>query len=160
MAEKMKYTQEGYDELVKEYKFLTTEKREQIKHDLDVARSFGDLSENAEYDEARNEQAKTEARIAELQEMMENAIIVDEAKLDAAVISLGSLVKVHDEEFDEDVEYSIVGSNEANPMMGKISDLSPIGRALIGKRAGEEVLVTAPGGQVRLTVLEVSRAQK
>ena len=160
MAEKMKYTQEGYDELVKEYKFLTTEKREQIKHDLDVARSFGDLSENAEYDEARNEQAKTEARIAELQEMMENAIIVDEAKLDAAVISLGSLVKVHDEEFDEDVEYSIVGSNEANPMMGKISDLSPIGRALIGKRAGEEVSVTAPGGQVRLTVLEVSRAQK
>lgn len=160
MAEKMKYTQEGYDELVKEYKFLTTEKREQIKHDIEVARSFGDLSENAEYDEARNEQAKTEARIAELKEMMENAQIVDETKLDAGVVSLGSDVKVHDEEFDENLEYSIVGSNEANPMMGKISDLSPIGKALIGKRAGDRVSVTVPAGTIELVVLEVSRTQK
>ena len=160
MAEKMKYTQEGYDELVKEYKFLTTEKREQVRHAIDEARSFGDLSENSEYDEARNEQAKTEARIAELKEMMENAIIVDEAKLDASVISLGSFVKAHDKEFDEDVEYTIVGSNEANPMEGKISDLSPIGRALIGKKAGDNVTVHAPGGEVVLEILEVSRAQK
>lgn len=159
MAEKMKYTQDGYDELVKEYKFLTTEKREQIKHDLDVARSFGDLSENAEYDEARNEQAKTEARIAELKEMMENAIIVDEARLDASVVSLGSIVKVLDKEFDEEMEYNIVGSNEANPMAGKISDLSPIGRALMGKKAGDTVTANAPGGAIELTVLAVSRAQ-
>ena len=160
MAEKMKYTQEGYDELVKEYKFLTTEKREQIRHDIDVARGFGDLSENAEYDEARNEQAKTEARIAELQEMMENAIIVDESKLDAGVISLGSVVKVYDEEFEEEIEYSIVGSNEADPMSGKISDLSPIGRGLLGKKAGETVTIAVPAGTVTLKVLSVSRAQK
>ena len=160
MAEKMKYTQDGYDELVKEYKFLTTEKREQVRRAIDEARSFGDLSENSEYDEARNEQAKTEARIAELKEMMENAIIVDEAKLDASVISLGSFVKVYDVDFEEDVEYTIVGSNEANPMDGKISDLSPIGRALIGKKAGDSVEVTAPGGTIKLEVREVSRAQK
>ena len=160
MAEKMKYTQDGYDELVKEYKFLTTEKREQVRRAIDEARSFGDLSENSEYDEARNEQAKTEARIAELKEMMENAIIVDEAKLDASVVSLGSFVKVYDVDFEEDVEYMIVGSNEANPMDGKISDLSPIGRALIGKKAGDTVEVTAPGGTIKLEVREVSRAQK
>ncbi len=160
MAEKMMYTQEGYDELVKEYKFLTTEKREQVRHAIDEARSFGDLSENSEYDEARNEQAKTEARIAELKEMMENAVIVDEAKLDASVISLGSLVKAYDSDFDEEVLYTIVGSNEANPMEGKISDLSPIGRALIGKKAGDVVNILAPGGAVELKVLEVSRAQK
>ncbi|MBR2907150.1 MAG: transcription elongation factor GreA [Clostridia bacterium] len=160
MAQKMMYTQEGYDELVKEYKFLTTEKREQVRHAIDEARSFGDLSENSEYDEARNEQAKTEARIAELKEMMENAIIVDEAKLDASVISLGSYVKAYDKEFDEEVVYTIVGSNEANPMEGKISDLSPIGRALIGKQAGDVVTVVAPGGTIELKVLEVSRAQK
>ena len=160
MAEKMKYTQDGYDELVKEYKFLTTEKREQVRRAIDEARSFGDLSENSEYDEARNEQAKTEARIAELKEMMENAVIVDEAKLDASVVSLGSFVKVYDVDFEEDVEYMIVGSNEANPMDGKISDLSPIGRALIGKKAGDTVEVTAPGGTIKLEVREVSRAQK
>ena len=102
MAQKMMYTQEGYDELVKEYKFLTTEKREQVRHAIDEARSFGDLSENSEYDEARNEQAKTEARIAELKEMMENAIIVDEAKLDASVVSLGSFVKAYDKDFEEE----------------------------------------------------------
>ena len=160
MAEKMKYTQEGYDELVKEYKFLTTVKREQIRHDIDVARGFGDLSENAEYDEARNEQAKTEARIAELKEMMENAVIVDESKLDADVISLGSVVKVYDEEFEEEIEYSIVGSNEADPMAGKISDLSPVGRGLLGKKAGDMVTIAVPAGSVSLKVLSVSRAQK
>ena len=160
MAEKMKYTQEGYDELVKEYKFLTTEKREQIRHDIDVARGFGDLSENAEYDEARNEQAKTEARIAELKEMMENAVIVDESKLDADVVSLGSVVKVYDEEFEEEIEYSIVGSNEADPMAGKISDLSPVGRGLLGKKAGDTVTIAVPAGSVSLKVLSVSRAQK
>ena len=160
MAEKMKYTQEGYDALVAEYKERTGAKREEIRHAIDTARSFGDLSENSEYDEARNEQAKNEARIEELKEMIENAIIVNEAALDAAVISLGSFVKVYDNDFEEEVEYTIVGSNEANPMEGKISDLSPIGRALIGKRAGDSISVAAPGGTIELKVLAVSRVQK
>ena len=160
MAEKMKYTQEGYDALEAEYKERTGAKREEIRRAIDTARSFGDLSENSEYDEARNEQAKNEARIEELKEMIENAIIVNEAALDATVISLGSFVKVYDNDFEEEVEYTIVGSNEANPMDGKISDLSPIGRALIGKRAGDSISVAAPGGTIELKVLEVSRAQK
>lgn len=160
MAEKMKYTQEGFDALEAEYKERVGVKREEIRHAIDIARSFGDLSENSEYDEARNEQAKNEARITELQEMMENAEIIDEAKLDAAVVGLGSFVKVYDKDFDEEIEYSIVGSNEANPMEGKVSDLSPIGRALIGKKVGETVSVHAPGGVVELKILDVTRIQK
>jgi transcription elongation factor GreA len=160
MAEKMKYTQEGFDALEAEYKERVGVKREEIRRAIDVARSFGDLSENSEYDEARNEQAKNEARITELQAMMENAEIIDEAKLDAAVIGLGSFVKVYDNDFEEEIEYSIVGSNEANPMEGKVSDLSPIGRALIGKKVGDTVSVQAPGGVVELRILDVTRIQK
>lgn len=160
MAEKMKYTQEGFDALEAEYKERVGVKREEIRRAIDVARSFGDLSENSEYDEARNEQAKNEARITELQAMMENAEIIDEAKQDAAVIGLGSFVKVYDNDFEEEIEYSIVGSNEANPMEGKVSDLSPIGRALIGKKVGDTVSVQAPGGVVELRILDVTRIQK
>ncbi len=152
------YTQEGYDKLVEELNYLKNVRREEIKEDIAVARSFGDLSENAEYDEARNEQAKTEARIKELEEMIVNAEIADETAMDASVISMGSTVKVFDEEFNEDVEYQIVGSNEADPLLGKISDMSPIGMALVGKKAGETVDVETPGGVVRLKILDVSRS--
>lgn len=152
------YTQEGFDKLVDELNYLKNVRREEIKEDIAVARSFGDLSENAEYDEARNEQAKTEARIKELEEMIANAEIADEAAMDASVISMGSTVKVFDEEFNEDVEYQIVGSNEADPLLGKISDMSPIGMALVGKRAGETVDVETPGGLARLRILDVSRS--
>lgn len=158
MAKKqMLYTQEGYNELVDELNYLKNTRREEIKEDIATARSFGDLSENAEYDEARNEQAKVEARIKELEEMIVNAVIVDESKIDTAIISVGSAVKVFDEEFGEDIEYQIVGSNEANPLLGKISDQSPIGKALIGKREGETVTVEAPGGLVHLKIGEVTR---
>lgn len=159
MAKKqMLYTQEGYDELVNELNDLKFNKREKIKEDLAFARSLGDLSENSEYDEARNEQAKTEARIKELEEMILNAVIVDETKIDTAIVSVGSSVKVFDEEFNEETEYQIVGSNEANPLLGKISDQSPIGKALIGTREGETVSVEAPGGEVRLRIVEVTRS--
>ena len=160
MAERMKYTQEGYDALAAEYKERTGAKREEIRHAIDTARSFGDLSENSEYDEARNEQAKNEARIAELAELMENAEIVDEANLDATVVALGSLVVVFDKATGNLREYTIVGSNEANPMEGKISDLSPIGRGMIGKKAGEVAHITTPGGTIEFEIREVSRAQK
>ena len=152
------YTQEGYDKLVEELNYLKNVRREEIKEDIAVARSFGDLSENAEYDEARNEQAKTEARIKELEEMIVNAEIADETAMDASVISMGSTVKVFDEEFNEDVEYQIVGSNEADPLLGKISDMSPIGMALVGKKAGETVDVETPGGVARLKILDVTRS--
>ena len=160
MAENMKqkYTQQGYQDLVDELKYLKLTRREEIKEQIAVARGFGDLSENAEYDEARNEQAKVEARILELESLIENAEIIDESTMDARSISLGSVVKLLDEEFDEEITYSIVGSNQADPLEQKISDQSPIGRALMGKKAGERVTVLAPAGEINFRVLEVTRA--
>ena len=160
MAENMKqkYTKQGYQALVDELKYLKLTRREEIKEQIAVARGFGDLSENAEYDEARNEQAKVEARIQELESLIENAEIIDESTMDARSISLGSVVKLLDEEYDEEITYSIVGSNQADPLEQKISDQSPIGRALMGKKAGERVTVTAPAGELHFRVLEVTRA--
>ena len=160
MAENMKqmYTKQGYQDLVDELKYLKLTRREEIKEQIAVARGFGDLSENAEYDEARNEQAKVEARIQELEALIENAEIIDESTMDVRSISLGSVVKLYDEDFEEEITYSIVGSNQADPLEQKISDQSPIGRALMGKKAGDTVTVTAPAGEIHFKVLEVTRA--
>ena len=160
MAEnvKQKYTKQGYQDLVDELKYLKLTRREEIKEQIAVARGFGDLSENAEYDEARNEQAKVEARIQELENLIENAEIIDESMMDARSISLGSVVTLYDEDYDEEITYSIVGSNQADPLEKKISDQSPIGRALMGKKAGDSVSVTAPAGELHFKVLEVTRA--
>ena len=160
MAEnvKQKYTKQGYQDLVDELKYLKLTRREEIKEQIAIARGFGDLSENAEYDEARTEQAKVEARIQELESLIENAEIIDESTMDARSISLGSVVKLYDEEYEEEITYSIVGSNQADPLEQKISDQSPIGRALMGKKAGDRVVVTAPAGELRFRVLEVTRA--
>ena len=156
---KITMTQEGYDELVKELKWREGEERERIKSDIVTARGFGDLSENAEYDEARNEQAKTEARIKELEELIENAVIVNENEIDTSVVSLGSVVRVRDESDGEEIEYSLVGSNEANPLLGKISDQSPVGKRLMGTREGAVLHIEAPVGTITLTVLSVSRSK-
>ena len=156
---KQMYTPEGYRELVEELNYLKLTRREEIKEQIAVARSFGDLSENAEYDEARNEQAKVEARILELDSLIENAIVIDESTQDFSTVSLGSVVKLFDVEMDEEITYSIVGSNEADPLESKISDQSPIGRALMGKRAGDEVEVETPGGVIKFKVLDVNRAK-
>ena len=160
MAENMKqmYTKQGYQDLIDELKYLKLTRREEIKEQIAVARGFGDLSENAEYDEARNEQAKVEARIQELEALIENAEIIDETTMDVRSISLGSVVKLYDEDFEEEITYSIVGSNQADPLEQKISDQSPIGRALMGKKAGDRVTVTAPAGELHFKVLEVARA--
>ena len=156
-AKQMLYTKEGYQALVDELEYLKGTKRQQVKEDIATARSFGDLSENSEYDEARNEQAKVEARITELEALILNAVIVDESKIDTSIVNMGSTVKVYDIEFDETEEYSIVGSNEVDALANKISDMSPMGKALIGKKAGDEVTVDAPGGAIRLRIVEVSR---
>ncbi len=153
------YTQQGYDELIKELHFLKHERREQIKNDIAVARSFGDLSENAEYDEARNEQAKNEARITELEALLENAQIQDESQIDTKVVSLGSTVKIFHDQMNAEITYHLVGSNESNPMENKISDQSPIGAALIGKRAGDSVKVDVMAGSFTMKVLEVFRTR-
>ena len=156
-AKQMLYTKEGYQALVDELEYLKGTKRQQVKEDIATARSFGDLSENSEYDEARNEQAKVESRITELEELILNAVIVDESKIDTSIVNMGSTVKVYDIEFDETEEYSIVGSNEVDVFANKISDMSPMGKALIGKKAGDEVTVEAPGGAIRLRIVEVRR---
>ena len=158
-AKKITYTQQGYQQLVDELQYLRVEKREKIKNDIAVARSFGDLSENAEYDEARNEQAKNEARIKDLEELLENAVIMDENAVDTGVISLGSTVRLRFGDSDSDVVYSLVGSNEADPLEGKISDQSPIGAAMIDMRSGEEKDVETPAGVRHIHILEVWRTQ-
>ena len=160
MANQKNYTPEGYKALTDELDYLKSVRREEIKEAIATARSFGDLSENAEYDEARNEQAKTEARISELEELIANAVIVDESTIDTSIVSLGSVVTVYDVEFDEEIVYSIVGSNEVNPLEKRISDQSPIGRALMGKREGDTVVIEIPSGTVHMEIKKVARAQK
>ena len=157
MAEKQKYTKEGFQKLQEEYDFLTKVKREEVKKAIAEARSFGDLSENSEYDEARNEQAKVEARIKELEALIQNAEVSEDTDFDADVVGLGSTVKLSNN--GAEVVYSIVGSNEANPFENKISDMSAIGKAIIGKRAGDEVIVRAVAGEIKIKVLEVSRVK-
>ena len=156
-AKQMLYTKEGFQALQEELRERQTVKREEIKEAIALARSFGDLAENSEYDAARNEQAQNESRILELQALIDNALIIDETKIDSSVVSIGSTVKVYDKEFDEEVSYSIVGSNEVDPLAGKISDQSPIGHALMGKSAGAEVSVDTPSGTLSFKILEVSR---
>ncbi|MBE6556365.1 MAG: transcription elongation factor GreA [Ruminococcaceae bacterium] len=159
MSKEQLYTPEGFQKLLDEQKYLTTVRREEITKDIAEARSFGDLSENAEYDAARNEQAKVEARIKELEELIRNAKVVDEDTIDTSVVSLGSAVKIRMES-GEEREYSIVGSNEVDPMAFRISDRSPIGKALIGTRAGAAITVELPSGaKTVITVLSVARSK-
>ena len=159
MAEKQLYTPEGYKELTDELDHRKSVKREEIKEAIATARSFGDLSENSEYDEARNQQAENEARIKELEALIEDAEIVDESKIDTKAVSLGSTVVVLDVEEDEEIKYSIVGSNEVNPLEGKISDRSPVGSALMGAKAGNTVSVTTPAGVYQLKIIDVYRSK-
>lgn len=155
----MTYTKEGYDKLVTELEFRKTTERNRIKESIAVARSFGDLSENAEYDAARDEQAKNESRILELESLVANANIIDESLIDTGVVSVGSLVEVENTATGKKLEYSIVGTNEADPRNGKISDVCPIGLAIVGKKAGDVATVTLPKGVMTLKILNVTRVK-
>lgn len=152
-------TQKGLDDLKNKLEFLETVRRNEVIEKIKVARSYGDLSENSEYDEAKNEQAKVEAEIADLTVMLQNAEVIDESKLSNDTVNLGSTVKVRivTDRGEREKEYQILGSNEANPREGKISDDSPVGKALLGHKLGEEVDVTTPGGVAKYYVLEISR---
>ena len=154
-----KYTEEGYQALVDEIEYLKGEKTEEIKKNLAYARSLGDFSENSELDAAKDEQGQVAARIAELEELIKNAEIISESDMKDDVVNLGSTVVVLDCDFEEEIEYSIVGTNEADPMKGKISDRSPIGSALIGKTVGDEFTVDTPDGGVKFKVLKVERTK-
>ena len=155
MADKQRYTKEGFQKLNDEYEFLTKVKRDEVKRAIAEARSFGDLSENSEYDEARNEQAKVEARIKELEELIQNAEVTSGDDMDEGVVGLGSNVRL--KKNGVEITYSIVGSNEANPFENKISDLSVIGKAIVGKVAGDKVTAQANAGAVEIEILEVWR---
>lgn len=154
-----KYTQEGYDALVTELNYLKGEKTEEVKKALAFARSLGDFSENSELDAAKDEQGQVAARIAELEELLKHAEIITADEVRDDVVNLGSSVKVYDEDFEEEVVYDIVGTNQADPMNGKISDISPIGSALVGKTVGAEVTVTTPTGDIKLKILSVERTK-
>ena len=136
-------TKEGYDKLEEELNLLKTEKRTEIAERIKVALGFGDLSENSEYDEAKSAQAENENKIAELEAKLRNAKIIDEKEIDTKTVQIGNTIVLHDEEFDEDVEYTIVGSTEVNIAENKISNESPIGKALLGRKKGEVVDVDA-----------------
>ncbi len=153
---KFKMSQERYDSLVEELHYLETVREKEVSELIKEARSFGDLSENSEYDEAKTEQGKLYSKIAEMKVLIENAEIIEKTEMDAGVVSLSSRVTLHDEDENEDVEYQIVGSQEANPMQGRISDESPIGRAILGRRVGETVAVEAPAGEMRFTIVSVA----
>ncbi|MBQ6876816.1 MAG: transcription elongation factor GreA [Oscillospiraceae bacterium] len=146
MDKKVVVTASGLKALEDELEMLKTVRRKEVSEKIRVARGYGDLSENSEYDEAKNEQAIVEARIADLEVMLKNVVILDENDLVTDTVSLGSFVKVYDEEFEEELEYTIVGSTEADLDLGKISDESPVGKALLGKKVGEIAEAVLPTG--------------
>lgn len=154
---RFKMSQERLDALKEELNYLETVREKEVAEQIKEARSFGDLSENSEYDEAKTEQGKLYSRIAEIKVLIDNAEIVDNIDRDAPkdTVTLGSIVKVRDMEDDFEESYEIVGSQEANPRKGKISDDSPVGRALRGHRAGDVVSVEAPDGSLRFELIAV-----
>ena len=148
-------TQDGFDKLEKELEYLRTEKRAEIAERIKVALGFGDLSENSEYDEAKTAQTENEVKIAELENKLRYAKIIDESEIDTKTVQIGNVVKLHDMEFDEDVEYTIVGSTEVDLAQNKISNESPIGKALIGKKKNQIVDVEAPAGVIKYKILSI-----
>lgn len=155
MSKQVILTEEGLRNLENELENLKTFKRKEVAEKIKVALSFGDLSENSEYDEAKNEQAIIEARILEIESMLKDVKIIDEHELSTELVNVGSKVKVEDMEYSEVIDYKIVGPSEADPREGKISDESPVGAALIGHEAGEIVKVETPGGICTYKIIEI-----
>ncbi len=150
-------TQEGYDNLEKELEYLTTEKRAEIAERIKVALGFGDLSENSEYDEAKNAQAANETKIAELENKLRYAKIIDESEIDTKTVQVGNTVKVLDIEFNEEETYTIVGSTEVDLAQNKISNESPIGAALMGAKKGQVVEAQAPAGVIKYKIISITK---
>lgn len=157
MANEVVLTLKGLKELEEKLDFLKTVKRLEIAEEIKRARDFGDLSENAEYDEAKNEQARIEGEILSIEKMLKSATVVDEDEVDVKKVGVGAFVKILDKEFDEEVEYQIVGSAEADLSKGRISNESPVGAALLGKKVGAAVKVETPGGTLKLKILDIHR---
>jgi transcription elongation factor GreA len=151
-------TPEGHEKLKQEIEHLSSEKRREVADRIRIAREFGDIAENAEYDDAKNEQALLEHRIATLEERLRNAKVIDKKQIAKDVVSIGSHVKLRDVDAKRTVEYHIVGSAEANPAENKLSNESPVGKAIIGHKKGETVEVSAPRGSLKFKILEIKAA--
>lgn len=152
-------TQKGFAELKEKLEFLKTTKRQEVLDKINFAREFGDFSENAEYSAAKEEQSRVETEINELEYRINNAIVADSKNIDGKSVCVGCFVKLYDEEFEEDVVYQIVGSTESDPLNGLISNVSPVGKALIGAKKGETVNVATPNGTIVYKVLDISKKQ-
>ena len=157
MAKEFKLSAERLEELKQELNYLKTVREKEVADQIKEARSFGDLSENSEYDEAKNEQGKLYSRIAELEDILSNYVVIEAHNEDPNSVRIGSRVKVLDLEFNEEETYELVGSQEADPMNGRISEDSPFGKALLGKHVDEEVQVEAPAGMLHYKVLDIQK---
>ncbi len=156
MAKTTQLTKEGLAKLQTELEHLRTVGRTEIAEKIRVARGYGDLSENSEYDEAKNEQAKIEARIVELEKTLENVVLIND-DVDSDTVVIGVTVTVLDIEYDEELTYKVVGSAEADPINGLISDSSPVGKALLGAKIGDEVVAEAPAGELKFRIIGISK---
>lgn len=156
MAKSIQLTKEGLEKLKAELEHLRTVGRTEIADKIRVARGYGDLSENSEYDEAKNEQAKIEARIIELEKMLEDVVIIEE-DVNTDTVTIGVTVTVYDVEFEEELTYKVVGPAEADPMNGLISDDSPVGKALVGAKVGDEVIAEAPVGELKFKIVSIEK---
>ncbi len=157
MAKQVMLTEEGLKKLEAELEVLKGEKRKEIAEKIKVARSYGDLSENSEYDDAKNEQAILEARIADIEATLKNAVLIDESEINNDKVHVGSTVKIKNVATEKEMTVKIVGSNESNPKEMKISDESPIGIGLIGRVVDDVAEIETPGGLVAYKVLEISK---
>lgn len=153
-------TKGGYEELLKRLEYLKTEKRHEVAARIKTAREYGDLSENAEYDEAKNEQGFVEGEINDIEAKLQIITVIDDDDVHTDDVSVGSFVKALDEEYNEVVEYQIVGSAESNLSENKLSNESPIGKALIGSKVGDRVVVYAPAGEFKYEILEIYKKEK
>ena len=157
MAKSVVLTSEGLEKFENELEFLKTSKRKEIAEKIKQAMAFGDLSENSEYDEAKNEQGLVEARIAQLENLLKNAQIIDEEEISTESVSVGCKVRVKDQTAKKELELNIVGSSEADPSKMKISDESPIGGGLIGKKVGDVVEIETPAGIKKIKVISITK---
>lgn len=157
MAKEYKLRAARLEELKNELTYLKTVREKEVADQIKEARSFGDLSENSEYDEAKSEQGKLYSRIAEIENILANCVVIEETEEDHDTVRLGSTIVVLDKEFGEQETYQVVGSQEADPMNGRISEESPFGKALLGKATGEDVVVEAPAGVIHYQIVEIRR---
>lgn len=148
---------EGMKKLEEQLDYLKNTRRAEVAEQISIARGFGDLSENAEYDEAKNDQSKLEAQILDLENTIRTALVIEDSDIKTDRVNVGTVVRVFDEEMNEEVEYVIVGARESDPMNNKISNESPIGAALLGHKKNDVVLAQTPGGEIKLKILKIRR---